>query len=316
MAREVDLNLLPHLQALLELRNVSRAAERTLLSQSAMSNALARLRRHFNDELLVRVGREYELTPFAQDLAPLVDSALTAVQDAMQLQSRFDPTTSERTFVIAASDYVTSLIIRPLRQRITELHARVGVDIVPSARLGTGLEAFNHIDLLIGPDGYGFDGSSRRLFRDEFVVLMDSENPLLAQESITIDDLIAAPQAVGEFGAGVLTPPMRFFADLGHSLTPAARVGGWQVLPFLVEGTDLVTIVPRSLVSRISASLRVTPVEFDPALELPIVESMHWHPLQNGDPANTWLRSLLQYVCADIDGRAPISPHAVAITKD
>ena len=72
-----DLNLLLPLKVLLEEGNVTRAGQRLELSQPAMSAALARLRRRFDDELLVRAGRDYELTPFARDLLPEVQHART-----------------------------------------------------------------------------------------------------------------------------------------------------------------------------------------------------------------------------------------------
>ncbi|AZG46233.1 Nodulation protein D 2 [Gordonia insulae] len=300
---EVDLNLLPHLQVLLELKNVSRAAERMHLSQSAMSNNLARLRRHFNDELLVRAGRRYELTTFAETLAPMVDDAVERAQGAMRLNARFDPADSDRTFVVAASDYATAVVMRPLRNLIAELGGHIAVDIMPSARVRPDLEAFNQIDVLIGPVGQNFGGVSRYLFRDEFVVVMDSANPLLQRSRITVDDLARAPHVVGEFGAGVQTPPMRFFAELGLTLRVAARVAGWQAPPMLVEGTDLVALVPRMMVRSIRQHLATTVVEFDSELEIPVVESMYWHPLQATDPANMWLRSMIQRVCRDVDRR-------------
>ncbi|MFD4510269.1 LysR family transcriptional regulator [Streptomyces sp. NPDC058457] len=72
----IDLSLLVPLEALLEEKNVTHAGFRLNTSQSAMSGSLARLRRHFNDELLVRVGREYELTPLAERLLPVVQASL------------------------------------------------------------------------------------------------------------------------------------------------------------------------------------------------------------------------------------------------
>lgn len=311
---EVDLNLLPHLQALLELRNVSKAAERMHLSQSAMSSNLGRLRRHFNDELLVRVGRGYELTAFAETLAPKLDDAMERVQGAVRLNAEFDPGLSERTFVLAASDYATAVVMRPLRNLIAEAGARVSVDIMPSSRIRPDLEAFNHIDVLIGPVGQNFGGVSRQLFRDEFVAVMDSANPLLKQERISVDDLAAAPHVMGEFGPGVQTPPMRFFAELGITPRVAARVAGWQASPMLVEGTDLVALVPRMLIRRIHQDVAITTVQLDPDLEIPVVESMYWHPMQATDPANVWFRSVIQLVCREIDTTDDLPIHPVRIT--
>ena len=76
----MDLNLLVPLRALLEEVNVTRAGERIGMSQPAMSAALAKLRRHYRDELLVRVGREYELTPLARSLLPTIQRSMPAVE--------------------------------------------------------------------------------------------------------------------------------------------------------------------------------------------------------------------------------------------
>ena len=92
-----DLNLLLPLKVLLEEGNVTRAGQRLELSQPAMSAALARLRRRFDDELLVRAGRDYELTPFARDLLPEVQHAVRLMARALHLEDEFDPATSDRT---------------------------------------------------------------------------------------------------------------------------------------------------------------------------------------------------------------------------
>ncbi|ROZ64328.1 LysR family transcriptional regulator [Kocuria soli] len=312
--KDVDLNLLPPLQALLELRNVSRAAERMHLSQPAMSAALSRLRRHFNDELLVRSGRSYELTPFARALVPRVDQALTDIQDALQLRAEFDPASSDRTFVIAASDYVTGILIRHLRALIGAEAPGVTVDFVPTsrARLKPGLETFASVDVVIGPMGFDLDGSSRQLFRDEFVIVMDSSNPLLASERLTVADIASAPHAVGEFGGSIVTPPMRFFEQMGQAPVVAARVAGLQGLPAIVEGTDLVAAVPRMLATRPVQTLSITAVGFDPDLEVPLVEGMFWHPLQSTDPANLWLRSVIQRASTHLSGEG-LAAHPVTI---
>src|SRR3954454_19748276 len=93
-----DLNLLLPLRVLLEEGNVTRAGRRLALSQPAMSAALARLRRKFDDELLTKTGRDYELTPFAQELLPEVQHALRLMGRALRVEEVFDPASSERTF--------------------------------------------------------------------------------------------------------------------------------------------------------------------------------------------------------------------------
>src|SRR5918998_6688029 len=102
-----DLNLLVSLRALLEEANVSRAAQRMGVGQPAMSSALARLRRHYKDELLLRVGREFELTPQARLLLPQVRQTVALMELALGAEEIFDPATSSRAFTILASDFAS-----------------------------------------------------------------------------------------------------------------------------------------------------------------------------------------------------------------
>src|SRR5919199_5248961 len=106
----LDLNLLLSLDALLEQRSVTRAAQQLGLSQPALSASLARLRRHFGDELLARVGNEYRLTPLAAQLKPRVRLALEGVERAFTAQPEFDPAESTREFAVVMSDYACAVI--------------------------------------------------------------------------------------------------------------------------------------------------------------------------------------------------------------
>ena len=105
-AAGIDLNLLAVLGALLEQRNVTRAGEKLRLTQPTMSGALARLRQHFGDELLVRSGREYRLTPVASGLLPAVRAALGQVEQTLSVPAEFDPATSQRRFSLAISTWL------------------------------------------------------------------------------------------------------------------------------------------------------------------------------------------------------------------
>ena len=111
--RQFDLNLLVALDVLLRERNVTRAAERLLLSQPAMSGILSRLRHAFGDELLVRVGRNLEPTEFALEITDRVHACVHELEDLLNATRPFVPETDSRTFRIAASDYVVLLLFPP-----------------------------------------------------------------------------------------------------------------------------------------------------------------------------------------------------------
>src|SRR3954447_18286665 len=116
----LDLNLLVSLDALLDQRSVTRAAQQLGLSQPALSASLARLRRHFGDELLSRVGNEYRLTPLAAQLRPRVRLALDGPERVFTAQPEFDPSESVREFSIQLSDYACALIGNAVAELLSE----------------------------------------------------------------------------------------------------------------------------------------------------------------------------------------------------
>ncbi|MBD7996308.1 LysR family transcriptional regulator [Arthrobacter sp. Sa2CUA1] len=305
--KSIDLNLLPTLQILLRLRNVSRTAEHLQLSQPATSAALSRLRRYFDDELLVRSGRHYELTPLAQDLVPLVDEALLSLDRVTGIRNRFEPATSDREFVIAASDYVAAMVAEPLR-RVLQLEAPgVSVDIIPTSMVRVDQSDFTRWDLIVGPTGYSFPGSKKAVFRDSFVAVVDSGNPVLDRDPLHAADLGGLPHAVGYFGESIKTPADLFWETLGIERKVAAHVSGLLALPLLVEGTDLVALLPKMLALKAQRGANISLIEFPVESEPVLVEAMFWHPSRTEDPANLWLRSVVQRACAQLHENLAIS---------
>lgn len=292
--KNLDINLLPVLQSLLRMRNVTRAADFLGLSQPATSAALSRLRRYFDDELLVRSGRGYELTPLAQDLQPLVETAMHAIEPVVTIRSQFNPATSDRTFVIVASDYVAAMLVEPLRAILRVEAPAVSVEITPTSSVTWDRGTYGKWDLIVGPMGYDLPGNGKPVFRDSFVAVLDADNPVLDKPDLSAQDLVKLPQAVGFFGSEIRTPGDQFWDVLGESPTVAARVQGLLSLPLLVEGTDLMALVPRMLAYKYSRGTNLAIVDFPVENEAALVEAMFWHTNRDGDPANSWLRSVVQ----------------------
>jgi DNA-binding transcriptional LysR family regulator len=296
-----DLNLLLPLKVLLEEGNVTRAGQRLELSQPAMSAALARLRRRFDDELLVRAGRDYELTPFARDLLPEVQHAVRLMGTALQLEDEFDPATSHRTFRLTMSDYAIAVVHEPL-VRLVEAEAP-GVSLTighlgPESRSSERILLDN--DALIAPLGFGFPGMSRPLWRDRMVVIADRANPRLDDGALAMADLADLPHAVGSFGPGVLTPVDRVFGDHGIERRIALQVFGFLPLPFVIEGTDMVAVVPERL-ARMHVREGGSIVVVDPPFGEVLLPEGYWFaPDRLSDPAHRWLFGRLDAVAAEL----------------
>jgi len=298
----IDLNLLVALAALLEERNLTRAGEKTNMSQPAMSGALARLRRHFDDELLVRDGRAYQLTPLAEQLLPDVLEALRQVKRTLDARPEFDPATSSRTFSLAMSDYVVTVLVDPLLRRAHQVAPGVGLTISPMPHdMHVSDRGLLQHDLIIGPLGFEFPGESKELFRDQFVYITDPANPRLTRGELSPGDIAEMPMAVATFGQapGYLSAAERILEACGVTWHVQVTTVGWLPLPFVVAGTDLVAIVPGRLARRVAATAGVTigPLPFEAA---ELIEAAWWHPTRSGDPALRWLRSIVAEVARNL----------------
>jgi DNA-binding transcriptional LysR family regulator len=307
-AAGIDLNLLAVLGALLEHRNVTRAGERLSLSQPTMSGALARLRQHFGDELLVRSGREYQLTPMASGLLPAVREALGQVERTLGA-AEFDPAASRRRFSIAISAQ-SILALSGVLRRVHELAPGVQLDTWP---ITTTLLETDHsllgYDVLIGPAGFRADGDPEVLLRDRIVYVADPANPRLLDGRLTAEDLAALPHAAARLAqAGLVTAAL---SRLGVTPRVVATTGGWLPLPFLVAGTDLVAAVPQRLARRVSGAAGVTLIE-PPFGTVELVEVAWWHPMHATDPALTWLRHIiLDSLDSLARGRGQLASHSL-----
>jgi DNA-binding transcriptional LysR family regulator len=295
-----DLNLMVALRALLEEGNVTKAGTKIGKSQPAMSTALARLRRHYQDELLVRVGRDYELTPFAKALLPSVQQAMQCVDLALGTGARFDPATSRHAFYINATDYVVTVLAGPLLRRVAEVAPgiRLDFDPIPYDMHESG-NRLRNCDALIGPLGFGFPGSKALLFRDRFVCVVDPANSRLRDGRLTLEDLSALPHAARNCGHTHLTPADRVMDELSVRRRVQVAAIGFLPLPHMVADTDLVAVIPERLALRVAVPLGLTVVE-PPFGRVELIETLWWHPDRADTPEHAWLRRTLTEAAASL----------------
>jgi DNA-binding transcriptional LysR family regulator len=295
-----DLNLMVALKALLEEGNVTKAGAKIGKSQPSMSTALARLRRHYHDELLVRVGRDYELTPFARALIPSVQLTMQSVELALGTGRRFDAATSECTFRIDATDYAITVLAEPLLRRAAALAPgiRLEFDSIPDD-MHESEYGLRNCDALIGPLGFGFPGSQEPLFRDRFVCVVDPANPRLRSGRLTLDDLSVLPHAARSCGSTHVTPADRVMDELSVRRQVQAATVGFLPLPFLVAGTDLVAVIPERLALRVAVPLGLAVVE-PPFGRVELIETLWWHPDRATTPEHAWLRRTLTEAAASL----------------
>lgn len=291
--REMDLNLLVVFQEVFRERQISAAARRLNLSQSAVSNALARLRRTFNDELFVRTASGMQPTPLAEQLSEPIAAALANVSMALNRPERFDPSASGRQFTIAMTDVAEIYFMPPLIEHCQAVAPQIRLATVRpgGVDLKAGMET-GRIDVAIG----AFEKVStalyqRRLFRQPYVSMFRAGHPL-GEGAPTLKSFLAAQHILV---ASIESPYDRINAILEKAGVRAEnryRVPHFTSVPYIVASTDLVVTVPQKLAERAAAPFNLSYLR--PPLRLPMLQTnIFWHRRYHDDEGNQWLRGLI-----------------------
>jgi DNA-binding transcriptional LysR family regulator len=296
----VDLNLLVALDALLAERNVTRAAERLSIGQPAMSAALNRLRKLFDDPLLSRVGGELVPTPLAETLVRPVHEAISAIQSVLGVRGSFDPRADHRTFTLVASDYVGFLLLRPLVRQLARAAPRVRLVVRPVTPDFLSDLRRDQIDLALVPQELMPERVGlphEELFRDRYVCAVDADNQVIG-EAMTVEQFTRQPHLASS-GGPLPALGQRQLGSLG--LFPAAEVSTQTSLlaPFLLAGTDMVTLVLERLGRQLQDVAGIRLVE-PPVPLATITEAMYWHPRRAEEPSHRWLREQVRRAAREL----------------
>lgn len=299
--RKIDLNLLVDLDALLATRSVTDAGRRLNLSQSAMSGSLARLRKLFNDPLLVRNGRTLAPTTRAEALAGPVREILGKIGDILASSETFSPATAQRTFSISATDYATAVLLAPVLRTLSAAAPNVTINVRPRTTDVHSLLREDRVDIAIEPRELMAETTlpHAMLFRDRWVCIVDASVDRGAGETLDLAGFLALPHILYSIGPDMqLNIADRHLADQGLERRVEATVETFLLVPTLVRGTDLVSLV-------LERSIRLHSTEglllLEPPVPVPdINETMYWNPRHTDDPGHTWLRGKLLSAAAEL----------------
>ena len=290
----VDLNLLVAFDAILKERNITLAAQRIGLSQPAMSSALGRLRRTFNDALFVRTGRGMQPTPYAQLLAPPIQRACELIADSLLIGAEFQPETASRTFSFYMTDIGEAVFLPRLIGVLASRAPRVSVRVLRiPARGAQEAMAAGEVDIAIGlfPDlKAGF--FQQRLYRDEFVCVLRTDHPCVG-DPLTVKAFAGMRHAAIESaGTGHEAAVERAFARHRLNRSIGLTIPHFMALPAIVAHTDLIVTVPRRLAQTFASFPNLTLMEAP--IRIPSFDiKQHWHKRYHHDDANKWMRRLL-----------------------
>jgi LysR family nod box-dependent transcriptional activator len=294
-----DLNLMIALDVLLREKNVTHAAERVHVTQPAMSAALHKLREFFNDQLLVRIGREMELTPRGLSLVEPVREALLRIQAALGTQPSFAPNTAQREFtVIVSEEAVPDFLPAILRRVAGEAPGiRCRIELI-SQRALAQLE-YGEADLCLCLDNLrlfearAFPESLRsvRLRPVRWICAVDRNHPTVG-ETLSAEEFYALPHVIGRPSGYSATAEELVRRLFDIDLTVHLTVPSLLHLPLVLAGTSYVATLPERVALLFASTMPIK--TFPTPFPLPDqYELLLWHKRHEPDPAHAWLRELI-----------------------
>jgi DNA-binding transcriptional LysR family regulator len=287
----INLNLVVALDALLTEANVTRAARRVGVTQSAMSHSLRQLRELLGDALLIRGRGGMVRTPRAEQLAAPVHRGLLELRRALRNEPVFEPRTTTRRFTLATGDYFAATLLPELLARLGREapHVDLVVRHLVTEQMASHMES-GEVDLSVA--AFPPDSSSLRqqkLFTEDFVCVVREGHPATRQ-GLDLETYLRLPHVLisprGE-GAGVVDTAL---AQQGRSRRIALRLPYFLTAPLAVVRTDHVLTAPRRLVETFTGAwpLQVLP----PPVALRSFDVLQvWHERFDDDPAHRWLRA-------------------------
>ncbi|ENB7487993.1 transcriptional regulator LeuO [Citrobacter koseri] len=293
--RMVDLNLLTVFDAVMQEQNITRAAHSLGMSQPAVSNAVARLKVMFNDELFVRYGRGIQPTARAYQLFGSVRQALQLVQNELP-GSGFEPASSERVFHLCVCSPLDNILTSLIYNRVEKIAPNIHVVFKSSLNQNTEHQLrYQETEFVIGYEEFRRpEFTSVSLFKDEMVLVASRKHPrisgpLLESDVYNEQHAVVSLDRYASFSQPWYNTPDRqsCIAYQGMALISVLNV---------VSQTQLVAVAPRWLADEFAESLALQ------ILPLPLKLNsrtcyLSWHDAAGRDKGHQWMEELLVSVC-------------------
>jgi DNA-binding transcriptional LysR family regulator len=297
--RNLDLNLLKALDALLDERSVTRAADRLSLTQPAVSGMLNRLRESFDDPLFVRAQRGIVPTSRAEQLAGPVKQLLADIAALLHPQA-FDPASANLTVRLASTDYALRAVVTPFLAalRAQAPNIRVSVQPVDHQTLHNQLER-GDIDLaLVTPESITPGLHATHLFDERYLCVLRADHPAASGKHLSLARFCALDHALVSSSDGAFEGVTdEALAKVGKARRVTVSVTSFLILPELLMHSDLIAVVPSRLaLGQAGLSVMKPPVEI-PGFSKMLV----WHERTDRDAGLEWVRDLMRAVI----GQAP-----------
>jgi len=291
----IDLNLLVAFDALMNERNVTRAAVQVGVSQPAMSAALSRLRNLLGDPLFQRSADGLLPTARARDLAAPIGHVLRQIEGAMVSRAAFEPATAAVTFRLGLQDYPTVVLLPALLAALQHAMPDVTLNVLGYNDRDAAVDLLDAgmIDAAIGVAPANSDGRilARPVMRDEFVTIVSSDH-LAARRAMDMTTWLGLQHVLVSPEGQLHGLVDQALAQQGLKRKLALTLPQLFAVPDVVARTGMTATILKRVALHSQASHRL--MLFPPPVALPeIVFHLIWHQRSDTHPAQVWFRELI-----------------------
>lgn len=294
--RAIDLNLLPVLEAIYVERSLTRASGSLHITQPAVSNALARLRAHFDDPLFVRHGRGVRPTAMTEALMPSVRDALDRLRSSLEPKSTFDPPTSTRVFNLSGSDTSAMVIAPQIASILQQTAPNIRIRWAQVDRSSVALDlASGRLDLALDIPGVKGAGLSHEmLYSGEMLCILNPNHPD-ATGLLTLEKFLSLQHVAVSSRREGLSLVEQMVRAAGHRIIPAMRLPHHLAALEVVRQTNFVLTASESLAKDSGLAIQPLPV---PGPDLAV--TAYWRHDNEEDPGLIWLREVLRGIALSL----------------
>lgn len=284
---QLDLNLFPVFDAIYSKRNLTRAAEQLCITQPAVSNALARMRKAFNDQLFVSTSRGMVPTPVSENIHQRISEALQLLDSSVLEADSFIPEQSKKVFRLSMNDLTEGLLLPPLIKALQDEAPGIRLESYFTQRRDIARElSTSGIDLAIdAPLINDPQLCHEPLLSTNYVCMLRRDHPL-AEQPLTMERYLGLDHihiSSRRRGVGAIDAELN---RLGKSREIKMRVQHYLMAPLIAMQSDLALSAPAQLLHHYDAVFKELPFELAPSSW-----HLYWHRSAEQDAASRWLRN-------------------------
>ena len=288
--KDTDLNLFIAFDVIYTEKNLTKSGQVLGITQPAVSNALARLRDLFNDELFIRTSRGMIPTPVANQLIGDIRNALSLIQNTISVSEKFDPSTANMTFKISIGDTSEYRLLPLLIKELAEIAPKVRVETYLTARKDAPRElASGAIDFSIDPPLQSDQHlKHEKIYQEDYVMIVRKDHPILKKQKITIEDYLDLSHIhISNRKTGMGHVDMTLY-KLGLTRDIYLRAQHFLVAPYIVEQSDMAITTTKGFAVDRNLAWRELPFDIDP-----LVLHLYWHENNDNESSSKWMRELM-----------------------